>query len=202
VREAMRKLRGREADPRAIAGDAGVEDVSVQRFVTDLRDAGLLVQTRDVSGVSWYTTLAGNALANATAAKPVRRAVAERHLAEFFDRVREVNASDYYLYWVEQVVVFGSFLDESAATVGDVDVAIELVTRFADSDEFMRTMAERSDEAARAGRQFANVAEQVGWGELEVRRFLKGRSRVISMTDVDDRILEQTEARVVYQRGT
>ena len=44
----------------------------------------------------------------ASAAKPVTRATAERTLAQFLERVAEVNRNPYYLARVARVVLFGS----------------------------------------------------------------------------------------------
>jgi predicted nucleotidyltransferase len=201
LRDALRKVKGRQFDASTIADLADETDRPADHLATALLDADLITESHIHNGVRYFTTtLAGNALANASAARPVGRSVAERHLEEFLERVRQVNASDYYLYWVDEVVVFGSLLDESADKVSDVDVAVCLTPRIADGEEFGRAMNLRADEAARAGRQFSNVVEQVAWGEIEVRRLLKGGSRVISMTDTRDGVLRKTATRVVYRR--
>jgi hypothetical protein len=80
----------------------------------------------------WHLTLKGSALANARARKPITRKTAERLIEEFLARVREVNAGD-YAYRVRRVIVFGSFLSDSA-DLGDVDLSIELEDRYADPD--------------------------------------------------------------------
>src|SRR5947209_2512494 len=58
----------------------------------------------------WMNTSQGNALANASAALPIRRRVAEQKLAEFLERVREINSRDDFLYGIQRVVLFGSFV--------------------------------------------------------------------------------------------
>ena len=57
------------------------------------------------------TTIRGNALAGARASAPVRRAVAERHLEAFLERVRAANANPAFFNWVDDVVLLGSLLD-------------------------------------------------------------------------------------------
>jgi predicted nucleotidyltransferase len=59
----------------------------------------------------------------ASAAKPISRASAEKKLAEFLDRVRKVKEDDYFLYKVEKVIVFGSYLG-SADLLSDIDLAV------------------------------------------------------------------------------
>lgn len=74
----------------------------------------------------WGNTIKGNALALASAAKPILRSTAERKINEFLERVKEVNRNDYYLYKIKKVVVFGSYLSD-AEKLGDIDLAIEIV---------------------------------------------------------------------------
>jgi predicted nucleotidyltransferase len=138
---------------------------------------------------------------NETNARPlVRREVAERHLARFLDRVREVNDSSYWLFLVDRVLLFGSMLDAERERVRDVDLAVDLVPRTTDADLHQTRMVERSAEAAQRGRRFKNVTERVAWGELEVYRFLKARSPYLSITSTDDPVLALTPWQVVYGR--
>jgi hypothetical protein len=48
----------------------------------------------------------------ASAARPVFRKTAERVLAEFLERAKEIKESDTYLYMVNRVIMFGSMLDK------------------------------------------------------------------------------------------
>ena len=64
--------------------------------------------------------MAGNALANASAARSISRAEASRQLAEFLERVARVNADDSWLHCVGKVVVFGSYLSNQEQ-IGDLD---------------------------------------------------------------------------------
>ncbi len=72
--------------------------------------------------------MAGNALANATAAAPISRTDADRLLKEFLIRVGIVNGDKPWLYRVGKVVIFGSYLN-SQDCVGDIDLAIRLDQR-------------------------------------------------------------------------
>jgi len=77
---------------------------------------------------TWRNTMAGNALANATAAAPISRADADRVLNAFLIRVGIVNDAKTSLYRVGKVVVFGSYLGNQDR-VGDIDLAIRLDRR-------------------------------------------------------------------------
>ena len=59
---------------------------------------------------AWSVTQAGRRFSVASAAKPVTRATAEKALAEFLDRVEQVNRDSYFLGKAVRVVLFGSML--------------------------------------------------------------------------------------------
>lgn len=85
----------------------------------------LRARFRDVP--MWVFTDRGNQLANASAARPLRRASAEKALVGFLDRVDEVEADPLCLHVVTEAILFGSMLDLERQTVSDVDIAVELV---------------------------------------------------------------------------
>ena len=70
----------------------------------------------------------------AKATPPVSRAKAEAALAAFLARVAEVNESDRFICRVEEVVLFGSFLDPTVDPVGDVDVDVAVAIRLKPTD--------------------------------------------------------------------
>lgn len=80
----------------------------------------------------WTTSLKGSALALASAARPLRRATAEKKLAEFLDRVRHVRDSPEFLYKVKKVVVFGSYLT-SKERISDIDLGLSLSSKVQDN---------------------------------------------------------------------
>jgi DNA-binding MarR family transcriptional regulator len=128
---------------------------------------------------SWYPTMKGGALANASTRKPITRKTAERLVEEFLARVRQLNACEDYVYRVSKVLVFGSFLSDNP-TLGDVDLSIGLEDRCDPRQRQARHQA-RINAALEAGRTFHNFSEMLTWPQEEVYRFLKGRSPSISL---------------------
>ncbi|MFI6362278.1 nucleotidyltransferase domain-containing protein [Nocardia sp. NPDC050630] len=122
-------------------------------------------------------TVLGGAFANASAARPVKRATAEKVLAEFMDRVRTVNADPYSVWTVQKVVLFGSMLNELKETVGDVDLAV-----------LYRNHHDRRDDAEQTGHLKykdwtmtpVDPAGQYKF-EADIKRFLRSRSRTLSV---------------------
>jgi predicted nucleotidyltransferase len=149
-------------------------------FLKTLLAEGLVESTgRD----TWTITQAGQTLSSATAARRATRATAEKALQEFTRRVERVNREPYFLGTVTRVVLFGSMLNPNIEQVSDVDLAVEIVEKEADSDRARSKNYDRVEELAAAGHRFRNVVEMAGWWHLEVFRFLKGRSRVIALAD-------------------
>jgi len=137
LRGALRRLRGRPFSPEEAAWRLAAPEDQAPDLVVALADAGLVEEAAPGAPRPWYKlTLAGNALANATARKPVSRAVARRHLEGLIARAEIIDASPDYLVWVERILVFGSYLDEGVERLSDVDVALELVPRTG-GDEFI-----------------------------------------------------------------
>jgi hypothetical protein len=188
-------LRVRRLLQRGAADDWGVDLVEEVLGVTPEEAVDTLAQLATLgfirpAGVGvygkqeWSNTVKGNALANATAARPIRRPTAERALREFLGRVSEVNGSPDYLYAVSYVVVFGSFLSDRL-TLNDVDLALELVAKETDPEVRSRLREERVAAAMRAGRRFADYRQEVRWPRTEVWLRLKSRSRTLSLHDLN-----------------
>lgn len=114
------------------------------------------------------------------------------------ERVKEVNSNDYYLYQVKKVIVFGSYLS-TKERLGDIDIAIELVPKEGEPKRYGKLTRERAREARDKGRTFSSFIDELYWARTEVKRFLKSRSRSISLHETDDPILEQVAYQVIYE---
>ncbi|HEU5483297.1 MAG TPA: hypothetical protein VFU98_00210 [Microlunatus sp.] len=158
--------------------DAAAAEQILYRFT----QAGYLEPPRrEQLGTSWITTIQGSALANASFAKPITRATAERHLQGFLDRVRSYNADHSKPYTVTHVTVFGSYLDPDQDRLGDLDLAIQVVHRVTGED-----YAHRRDAVIKAsGRRFGTYIAQLTWPLRELVQFLRDRKPAINITDED-----------------
>jgi predicted nucleotidyltransferase len=188
-----------------IAGWLGETDpAKVDAIISKLVQDGYLEPTNERGmGISigeqpwWRNTIRGNALSLASAAPPLTRPVADRHVAALVDRARAMNESQEYLYWVESVAVFGSYLDSSVERLGDVDVAFQLSPR-SEGEEFHERCRERS---AKSGRNFSTYLDFLVWPQTEVLMRLKNRSRVISLHDAKtDDVVRTAALRTIYHR--
>jgi predicted nucleotidyltransferase len=181
VRKLLRQLRHRMRwDVAELEEAAALSAGTGGSLLKALRKQGLIESAE--RGL-WTVSQAGCTFSVATAAKPITRATAERALAEFLDRVRRVNEDPHFLSKVTKVVLFGSFLRPDVERVGDVDIAVELISKEADFDRARELNLERAEELEYAGHNFRHFLQRECCGYLEVLKYLKGRSRVISLAD-------------------
>jgi predicted nucleotidyltransferase len=181
VRQTLRRLRVQlQWRLEDLEATASLEAGKARAFLKTLLAEGLVEST---GPGTWTITQAGQSLSSATAAKRVTRATAEKALQEFIVRVERVNREPYFLGKVTRVVLFGSMLNPDVERVSDVDLAVEIVEKEADSDRARSKNYNRVEELAAAGYKFRNVVEMAGCWHLEVFRFLKGRSRVVALAD-------------------
>ena len=199
VRSLLRHARGFLVGVEFVSRRMSISGSSARALVEGLEREGYLEKETIRSGYEgWTVTNKGSTLAQATAAKPVCREKAEARLKEFLDRVRWVNRDPAFAYKVEEVVLFGSMLS-SADRVNDVDVAVRLVPREKDHAEWRAHLDARTREALESGRRFPNTMEQAVWPQVEVMRFLKARSRVLSVHTTDDGVLKTAEKKVIFR---
>jgi hypothetical protein len=187
---------------KIVARELKISLERASRLMSALRDHAYVEPMTTEPRGTWRNTTLGNSFANATAARPVKRRVAERRLAEFLDRVRHVNAKPAFLYRVTEVVVFGSYLSINSK-IGDVDLAIHIEPK----PEYRNGWAERvlvhAADAEAQGRRFSRFADRLGWAEQETRIFLKAGSRSLSLHDLDHErpMFRETPHQILFRLG-
>jgi hypothetical protein len=145
--------------------------------------------------VWWVTTIRGNALAYASFGRPISRTTAARLLSQVLERVRAYNADPSRLLTVTRMEIFGSYLDPDVDRLGDLDLAVSIMRREADSKRHAALVLEY---AAASGRQFQEFVDRFLWPERELLMILKNRSTAISITTEDIRSFTDRFL-VVYQ---
>ena len=192
IRELMRRTGSRPLTPQTVRQILGCSKDAATCTLNRLHSEGFL---NSVDG-HWTMSTRGAALAMATAAAPLRRATASGLIADLVGRGHEVNADDTWAYRIETLVVFGSYV-RGADRPNDVDVACELRPRWrADKQQAQEQLRRRAREG-----EFRNLTEWAAWPKLEVFRFLKARSRGLSIHELEDWILQSTDHQVVFEHG-
>jgi predicted nucleotidyltransferase len=192
--EAARELMRQFRTPRPESGisvwieSGGRADAEIAQA---LAAAGWLkVNVEDLDGETWWeTTTKGNALAQASFGRPITRATAQRHLVAVVDRARAFNSDDTHLIEIAELLVFGSYLDPNAKTLGDLDVAVVFRSRIperAAPDEHTEMLLAY---ASASGRRFDTFIDRLFWPRQEAMLILRNRSAVINITPEDVRSL-------------
>ena len=94
--------------------------------------------------------------------------------------------------------MFGSYLSNNEK-MGDIDLAVGLSPKIKSNEKRRELEKEKVREAYRRGRTFGNIVQELAWPPREVFLYLKSRSRSMSLHSIDDKILDQTECKVIYK---
>ncbi|MDR2789515.1 MAG: hypothetical protein LBB59_00830 [Campylobacteraceae bacterium] len=140
----------------------------------------------------------GQALCLARSVTPLNKAKADKIFNEFMKRVEEVNNSDYYLYRVKKLLLFGSYLISDNENFGDIDIACGLERKINDPEEYKKAAKKRIEEAEQKGKYFSNYMEAVFYPEKEALLKLKNRCQYISLHSIEDEILKIAKFKQIY----
>lgn len=178
---------------------------AAQRLIVELATNGYIEpgEKHRSAPQGWKLTIRGRAFSIASAARPIRRATAERLLAAFLDRIDAVNADTGLQYRVAEAVVFGSYLGDEP-TLGDVDVGVRLASRLPPGADVRAHRQKRVALAKLNGRTFYGWSDEFLWPYREVMLKLKSRSRGLSLHDMEDDALFERDSltmRVIYADG-
>jgi hypothetical protein len=120
-------------------------------------------------------TIKGHALRMATARKPIKRKTAERLVVQLLGRGEQVNKDPDFLYWIEEVIAFGSYITE-APNLGDIDLGVRYSPRTRDQTLWITLYKRSLDRARASGRHLSTVLNKVGWPQREIEMRLRNRS--------------------------
>lgn len=197
VRGLLKRGFGWSWDTSYVVKRLGVDRAGAKKVVAELRRRGYIAKAASISGAHfWDNTMKGNAFANATGAKPLLRTSADQRLTEFLARIDEVAKNPKFLYRVGTAILFGSYLT-SKERINDIDLYLNLVPKEKDADKRQRLEQLRTEEAVRQGRTFNTFIDQISWPQTDVLKYLKSRSRSISL-HTDDRILKYGKSKAIY----
>jgi hypothetical protein len=141
----MRKGYGSLWGQSLVENVVGVESKKANGILQQLVIEGYVEPRESLTSALYENTVKGNALAMASAAPPVKRERARQKLEDFIERVEKVNEDDHFLYRIDVVVLFGSYLS-NCETVNDIDLAIKLVPKTQDPDKLTDDAARYLDE--------------------------------------------------------
>ncbi len=193
VRRLLREIGESHIDVTATAKVLSQSKSKANKVLASLLGGGLLVEDNG----RYTLTVSGRALAAATAAKPLLSKTAERLVTDVLARARLVNEADAFAYCVELVAVFGS-VASGKIRPNDVDIACKLVPRY-DDEELQIALEELRRETKRG--RFANTLERAYWPQMEVLRYLKNRSKSLSIHPIAEAMKIDPNCRILYRKG-
>ena len=204
IRDLLRYFGDDQFSQDFVADDLKLRPEEAKTLVENLLERGLIESARGpafgifhglLEAERYQVTTAGNALANARAVKRISRQRADELLASFIDRVREINANDVYGYYVPEAYVFGSYLDDDAKDLGDIDIALDLALRPIIDRDIVKYSQSR---ASLSGKRLPGFLDRIAYAETEVRTILKNRSPYISMHPLSDLNAARATAKQVF----
>jgi len=131
IRNLMRELGSLEVDLAWVASQLEVSWSKSEAVVVELIEREWIkqVESSPASNPLFKIANHGRSLAAARSIPRITRAKAEQILKGFMRRVHEVNADDDFGMYVHEVYLFGSFLDPSKNSLGDLDLIAWLSLR-------------------------------------------------------------------------
>ena len=144
--------------------------------------------------VEWVLTKLGRRFLVAKATAPLSRKKADTMLAKLLGRAVSINANAKYLYRVEKLAVFGSYLRPDVAALGDLDIAYDLVRHY-EWEEYKALKRKREHEE---NIDISGLQREFGWPEDEVRKALKARTLGLSLHSWHDLKVTGGQFRIVF----
>jgi DNA-binding MarR family transcriptional regulator len=201
IRRLMRAGAGYQWGASFVAATLRIKRKAAAELIKSLVANGLIVQTESPANDRHYElTIQGMALNMASAAKPIKRLTAERLVSEFLQRVEDVNNDSGLLYFVSEVVAFGSLLTASP-TLGDIDLAVMYTRKFCQT-HWTAQSRQRVAIAEANGRHFSGFFEMLGWPEREIELRLRKGSRALHLHDLSEegKFIETIPHQRIYLR--
>ena len=134
------------------------------------------------AGRRYELTARGRALGMARAAQPLKRATADRLVWHFLRRVEEVNCDPNLLFWIDAVVVFGSYATTTLSVMSEIDLAV-LYSKRVGPDLWTELADRRVDTARDSGRKFRSVSEKTRWPLKEIELKLRKHHWTLHLHD-------------------
>lgn len=185
VRHAVRRVVYDGFDVGSFAQDLRTSPRVARRVITQLEAEGFIERAGLSKRLLWKLTDKGAKLAAGRATPRIYRSTADRLLAGLIDRMHQLESREDLLFRVEWAAVYGSYLRD-VDRLGDLDIAVKLARKETDPARHRARTRAALAAASSSGRRFSGIADRIGYPRDEVCRFLRGRSRSISLYEIDE----------------
>ena len=185
IRRLMRAAAGGRWGVSFVIATMGIGTREASKLVRAMLSAGLIAKSDlESDGQTYELTIKGMELGMASAAKPIKRATADRCVSEFLQRVEQVNNDPDLLFWIDEVVVIGSYLTNSP-TLSDIDLAVTY-TRRVGPDLWLELAKQRVERARACGREFRSIFERIAWPLKEIELRLRNRAWALHIHNLSE----------------
>ena len=201
IRDLLRKCH-ECVDQEGVMHILKIDKNGAKKIITALEQKGFIElgaeETERASDSTWEITKNGRRFAAASALKPIPREKAETLVSDLLKRVEEVHENDEFMYDVELLEAFGSFITDSP-DLGDIDLALTLRRK----EKFQGNWGELSSrQAAESGKCFSDFVEKLYYSETKVRRYLKKRSPYLHFLSPNEPKDLGAKTKVLYEHET
>ena len=167
-------------------------------LITELLERDFIEKAEKQGNREYQLTIKGQALCTARCVSPMNKEKADKIFKDFMQRVEEINKNDYYLFKIEKLFLFGSYLSDDNIDFGDIDIAFELKRKIEDAIEFEKADDLHIQKAIENGKKFSNIVDKIFYSETEVLSKLKNKCKYISLHPITDEILEIAKYKQIY----
>jgi hypothetical protein len=198
LRAVFRHLSHRSTSAADFAERLNMPEAEAQRVLDQLVAEGYLVKKAKPTGEFLYQPdIKGVALANAGFLKPMARTRADELVRQIVQRCEAVNANGELLAYVKQAVAFGSYADPASPDCADIDLVLLLEHRpgIKDRGAFVKLSSARFRQSGKSG----NHADELLYGDHEVKTLVKARSPYISVHGEEDLKEEGRRTKVLFE---
>lgn len=116
-------------------------------------------------------------------------------------RVKQINISEEYLYKVTKVWLFGSYLRPDVTELNDIDIGIELTSKYSDPTIRIKKDLEYSAMAMQNGQRLSSLINKLSFPQEEIKKILRNKSQYISLHTTSDQVLKHTETLQIYPKS-
>jgi len=199
IRNYFKYLRKVGVSKEGVRAHFGLSRKEVDFLINELLQNDFIEKTdNEKQENEFQLTIKGQALCVARCVSPMNKEKADKVFNDFMKRVNDINNDDYYLYKVEKLYLFGSYLNPNNIDFGDIDIAFDLKKKIENDEKFEQADSDRVKEARRKGKVFHNFLDELFYSETEVLLKLKNRCKYISLHRLEDEILEIAEHRQIF----
>ena len=146
-------------------------------FIEKLENEGYYAKkTTHNKDIYWERENKALGITNVKFIKRITRVKADKILSDFIERIKQLKEDPYYISHVTEARVFGSYLDDQAGDLGDIDLQIVLSLKPGYTHEQANEIGWK-----RGGHKNLNYLMHICYAsETEPKRFLKNRNRYLS----------------------